>query len=191
MLRPVWPILLNEKLYAKLLISLEGQVLQDVVTRSHLCANGVLLLQELVQTYRPKHVPEALAAKAGEFWSQMKCLPSESVDSYYNRFQELLEDLSHADDKISTKSAMRHFIFTLGPEFEPIQNGYRIGSLPTDWQATHWPTLLILCRNFYHSVNPKGPSTSGNNGTNVLSTVDRNTQHKKVKNVVFSTWEIS
>jgi len=61
-------------------------------------ANGVLLLQELVQTYQPKHVPEILAAKAGEFWSQTKRHPNESVDSYYNRFQELLEELSHADD---------------------------------------------------------------------------------------------
>jgi hypothetical protein len=173
--------LLNEKLYAKLLISLEGQVLQDVVTRSHLCANGILLLQELVQTYRPKHVPEVLAAKVGEFWSQTKRLPSESVHSYYNHFQELLEALSHANNEISTKSAMHHLIFTLGPEFEPIQDSYRIGSLPTDWQTTHWPTLLILCRDFYHSVNLKGPSTSGNNGTHVLSTVDRNAHHKKVK----------
>jgi hypothetical protein len=95
---------LNEKLYAKLVVSLEGQVLQDIITRLHLQANGILLLQELVQTYRPEHVPEVLAAKAGEFWSQTKHLPTESVDSYYNWFQELLEELSHADDQISTKA---------------------------------------------------------------------------------------
>jgi hypothetical protein len=75
---------LNGKLYAKLLVALEGQALQDVVSRSHLCANGLLLLQELVQTYKPKNVPEVLAAKAGEFWSQIKRTPHESVDSYYN-----------------------------------------------------------------------------------------------------------
>jgi len=51
---------------------LEGQVLQDIITCLHLRANGILLLQELVQTYQPKHVPEVLAAKAGEFWSQTK-----------------------------------------------------------------------------------------------------------------------
>jgi len=85
---------LNEKLYAKLGVSLEGQVLQDIITRSHL---------------RPKHVPEVFAAKAGEFWSQTKRLPTESVGSYYNRFQELLDELSHADDQISTNSAMHHF----------------------------------------------------------------------------------
>ncbi len=49
-----------------------------------------------------------------------------SVDSYYNRFQELLEDLNEADDKISTSSAMRQFIFTLGNDFKPIQNLYWI-----------------------------------------------------------------
>jgi hypothetical protein len=74
---------LNAKLYAKLLVALEGQ---DIVSRSHLHANGLLLLQELVQTYKPKNVPEVLAAKAGEFWSKIKRAPNESVDLYYNRF---------------------------------------------------------------------------------------------------------
>jgi hypothetical protein len=36
--------LLNGKLYSKLLLSLEGQPLQDIITRSHLRANGILLL---------------------------------------------------------------------------------------------------------------------------------------------------
>jgi hypothetical protein len=60
---------LNGKLYAKLLVCLEGQALQDIVSRPQLCANGILLLQELVQSYRPKNVPEIIAAKTGEFWS--------------------------------------------------------------------------------------------------------------------------
>ncbi len=85
---------LNSKLYAKLLVSLEGQALQDVVSRSHLRANGILLLHELVQTYCPCKVPEVLAAKAGEFWSKLKRGQNESIDSYYNCFQELLEDLN-------------------------------------------------------------------------------------------------
>jgi hypothetical protein len=107
---------LNSKLYAKLLVSLEGQALQDVVSRSQLRVNGILLLHELVQTYHRCKVPEVLAAKAGEFWSKLKRGQNESIDSYYNRFQELLEDLNEADDKISTTSAMRQFIFTLGPD---------------------------------------------------------------------------
>jgi hypothetical protein len=41
---------LNGKLYSKLLLSLEGQALQDVITRTHLRANGVALLQELSHT---------------------------------------------------------------------------------------------------------------------------------------------
>ncbi len=53
------------------------------------------------------------------------------IDSYYNRFHDLLDDLSDADEPISTKSAMHHFIFTLGPEFETIQNNFHNGNLPS------------------------------------------------------------
>jgi hypothetical protein len=123
---------LNGKLYSKLLLSLDGQPLQDVITRMHLHANGIVLLRELSQTYKPRNVPEVIVAKTGEFWSKLKRKPTETVDAYYNHFHELLEELSEADDKISDKSAMRHFIFTLGVEFEPIQNMYRIGSLPAE-----------------------------------------------------------
>jgi hypothetical protein len=58
---------LNGKLYAKLLVSLEGQALQTIVFRKQLRANGILLLQELTQMYRPKNVPEVIAAKTGFF----------------------------------------------------------------------------------------------------------------------------
>ena len=167
---------LNGKLYSKLLLSLEGQPLQDIIARSHLRANGLLLLQELSQTYRPKNVPEVIAMKTGEFWSKMKRRPNETVDSYFNRFKELLEDISESDDKISDRSAMRHFLFTLGPEFEPIQNQYRIGNLPSEWKTTHWPTLLVLCRDFYHSVNPLGISSKENSQE---GSSDRIAQHRK------------
>jgi hypothetical protein len=59
---------LNGKLYAKLLLSLEGSVLQNVVSRTHLRANGVLLLQDLVKTYKPRNVPEVIAVKTSQFW---------------------------------------------------------------------------------------------------------------------------
>jgi hypothetical protein len=71
--------------------------------------------------------------------------------------------------------------FTLGSKFEPIQNNYRIGCLPLDWQTTHRPSLLVLCRDFYNSVNPKGLSSVGNSGNNSLSNADHHAQHKKVK----------
>jgi len=171
---------LNSKLYAKLLVSLEGQALQDVVSRSHLQANGILLLQELVQTYRPCKVPEVLAAKAGEFWSKLKRGQNESIDSYYNPFQELLEDLNEADDKISTSSAMRQFIFTLGTEFAPIQNLYRIDNLPPAWKTTSWPSLLLLCHDFYNSINPKG-ITSSRDTPNTTDYTTWMAQQKKVK----------
>jgi hypothetical protein len=106
----------------------------------------------------------------------LKRKPSETVDAYFNRFHELLEDLSEADDKISTKSAMRHFIFTLGSDFEPIQNLYRIGSLPLEWQTNHWPTLLVLCRDFYNSIHPtNAPSKDITQDVNS----DRTAQHRK------------
>jgi hypothetical protein len=90
-------------------------------------------LGDLVQTYCPKQVPEVIAAKIGEFWSQLKCFPNDSVDNYYNCFEELLDDLLKANEPISTKSVIHQFIFTLGPEFETIQNNFRIGNLPPEW----------------------------------------------------------
>jgi hypothetical protein len=114
------------------------------------------LLQDFVQTYKPKNIPEVIAAKTGEFWSNTKRNQNELIDSYFNRFQELLEDLSDAVEPISQKSATRHFIFTLGPEFEAIQNNYRIGNLPPAWQTEDWPSLLVLCRDYYNSVKPFG-----------------------------------
>jgi hypothetical protein len=38
--------------------------------------NGLLLLGDLAQIYRPKQVPEVIATKIGEFWSQLKCFPN-------------------------------------------------------------------------------------------------------------------
>jgi hypothetical protein len=77
--------------------------------------------REMVQTYKPKNVPKVIAAKTGEFWSKTKWLPIETIDEYYNHFHELLDELSEAAEPISTKSAMHHFIFTLGSDFETIQ----------------------------------------------------------------------
>ncbi len=50
--------------------------------------------------------------------------------------------------------------------------------LPQDW-----PTLLVLCRDFYNSVNPKGPSKCGreSDSDNRMSEADRNAHHKKIK----------
>jgi hypothetical protein len=122
--------MLNGKLYAKLLVSLEGSALQSIVSRKHITANGILLLQELTQTYKPKNIPEVVAAKTSEFWGTTKRLSTETVDDYYNHFHELLDEINDNEETISTKSAMRHFIFTLGSEFDTIQNNFRIGNLP-------------------------------------------------------------
>jgi hypothetical protein len=100
--------ILNGKLYSKLLLALEGNALKYVVSRKHLHANGLLLLQELVQTYRPKNVPEVIAFKTSQFWGNTRRFPSETIDEYYNRFHELLDELEDADEPISVKSDTLH-----------------------------------------------------------------------------------
>jgi hypothetical protein len=148
---------------------------------SHLHANVVLLLQELHQMYKPKNVPEVIAAKTVEFWGNTKRSSSESVDDCYNRFQELLEDLSDAEEPISTKSAIRHFIFTLGTELEPLQHNYRLGSISSEWKTQDWPTLLVLCWDFYNSVNPKGPTSKRDRDSFSEQGIDRGAHHKKIR----------
>lgn len=96
------------KLYSKLLLSLEGTAIQNIMSRANLQASGLMLLQDLVQTYEPKNVPDFFAAKTGEFWSNMKQLPNESVDTYYTHFHELLDDLKDADEPTSIKSSISY-----------------------------------------------------------------------------------
>jgi len=173
---------LNGKLYAKVIGALEGSALQHMLSRAHLQANGILFLHELHQMYKPKNVPEVIAAKTVEFWGSTKRQSHESVDDYYNRFQELLEELSEADEPISKKSAIHHFIFTLGAEFEPLQNNFCLGSISAEWQTQDWPTLLVLCRDFYNSVNPKGPTPIRDRDPFAELHMDRNAHHKKIHN---------
>jgi hypothetical protein len=91
-----------------------------------------------------------------------------------------LEDLEDADEPIATKATIRQFIFTLGPEFESIQNNFRINNLPLEWKTQNWPELLTLCRDYYNSVKSHSlvrcPMTNPNE-----QTVDREAHQKKVK----------
>jgi hypothetical protein len=141
-------------------------------------ANGILLLQDLVNTYKPRNVPEVIAAKTSQFWGSTKRSQFETVDEYYNRFHELLDELSDADEVISVKSAMRHFIFTLGSEFEAIQQNFQIGNLPSNWHTDDWPTLLVLCRDYFTSIKPYGINKSNASSDQIQ---DRMAQRKKVK----------
>jgi hypothetical protein len=75
---------LNGKLYSKLLLALDGNTLKNVVSPKHLHANGILLFKELMQTDKPRNVPEVIAHKTSEFWGNTKCFPSESADDYFN-----------------------------------------------------------------------------------------------------------
>jgi hypothetical protein len=108
-------------------------------------------------------------------------MSNETVDAYYNRFKELFDEIQDADGNIPVKNAVRHFIFTLGPEFEPIQNNYRLDNLPVKWQTEDWPTILVLCRNFYHSVKPQGTLSQPSKNNFASHNVDRITHQKKVK----------
>jgi hypothetical protein len=176
---------LNGKLYAKVIGALEGSALQHMLARKHLRANGTLLLQELHQMYKPKCVPEVIASKTVEFWGHTKRLSSESVDEYYNRFQELLEEINEEVVTIPTQNAIRHCIFTLGDEFQPLQNNFRLGTISEDWKTQDWPSLLVLCRDFYNSVNPKGPTAKRDRVQDrdpfTELCIDRNTHHKKIR----------
>jgi hypothetical protein len=82
------------------------------------------------------------------------------VDNYYNRFQELLDEINDFCETVSKQDAIQHFIFTLGSDFESIQNSYRMNNLPPDWKTDNLPTLLILCRGYYNSLHPNGPPQS-------------------------------
>jgi hypothetical protein len=74
---------------------------------------------------------------------------------------------------------IRHFIFTLGSDFEAIQHNFRIGNLPSQWNTQDWPTLLVLCRDYFNSVKPQGVSRKDPSGDN--NNFDSIAQHKKVK----------
>jgi hypothetical protein len=176
--------LLNGKLYSKILLSLDGMAYQNFVLCKHLRADGIRLLQEWVQTYKPKNVSEVIVAKTVEFWGNTKRLATESVDSYYDCFQELLEDLVEADEPISTKAAMGHFIFTLGSDFYTIQNNFRINNLPVEWQTQDWPSVLNLCCDNHNSVKStpsfKRPGKDSGKDPKDAS-FDREAHQKKVR----------
>jgi len=179
---------LNEKLYAKVIGALEGAALQQMLARKHLRANGILLLQELHQMYKPKCVPEVIAAKTVEFWRHTKRSSSESVDEYYNRFQALLDKNNEEIETITTKNAVCQFIFALGGEFEPLQNSFRLGTILDEWKTQDWPSLLVLCWDFYNSVNPKGPTVKRDHDCDPFSEfqLDRASDHKKKMCLWFS-----
>jgi len=172
---------LNSKLYAKLITCLEGSALQSIVARTHLHSDGISVLHDLYQTHRPLQIPEIIAAKTVQFWGSTKRFQNETVDAYYNRFKELYDEIQDAEGNIPVKNAIRHFIFTLGSEFESIQNNYRIDNLPSKWNTEDWPTILILCRNYYNSIRPQGISDSNPRNNFVQHNVDRMNHQKKVK----------
>jgi len=153
-----------------------------MVSRKHLRANGLLLLAELSQTYRLTQVPEVTAAKTAEFWGSLKCHQHETVDAYYNCFHSLLDDLEDAGEPIPTKSAVCQFIFTLSLDFSQIQNGFCMDHLPDEWRTDDWPSLLVLCRNYFNLLRPQCLSkTDPNSDFAHDPSFDCPAHHKKIK----------
>jgi hypothetical protein len=181
---------LNSKLYAKLITCLEGPALQSIVAQTHLHSDGLLVLHDLSQTHRPLQIPEVIAAKTVQFWGSTKRLQNETVDTYYNRFKELYDEIQDTDGNIPTKNAIHHFIFTLGSEFEPIQHNYRLENLPAKWDTEDWPTILILCQNFYNSVKPMGIQSSTPKNNFITNNVDQITHQKKSEGLVYAADKI-
>jgi hypothetical protein len=108
---------------------LDGSALQSIVARTHLHSDSFSVLHDLSETHQPLHIPEVIAAKTIQL-GNTKRMANESVDAYYNHFKELFDKIQEADGNIPVKNAVRHFIFMLGSEFEPIQNNYHIDNLP-------------------------------------------------------------
>jgi len=89
--------------------------------------------------------------------------------------------LSEAYESISTKSAIHHFIFTLGTEFDTIQNNFCLGNLPEAWETNDWPSILALCHDYYNSVNPHGPPKKNSTPDGSDSQHDCAAHHKKIR----------
>jgi hypothetical protein len=60
-------------------------------------------------------------------------------------------------------------------------NPYRLGSISSEWQTQDWPTLLVLCQDFYNSVNPKGPTSKRERDPFSELQIDRGAHHKKIR----------
>jgi len=80
--------------------------MKNMLSRKHLHANGLLLLQELYHMYKLKNVPEVIAAKTAEFWSKIKRSNYETVDDYYNRFHKLLDDVNDFRETVTKTDAI-------------------------------------------------------------------------------------
>jgi len=83
----------------------------------------------------------------------------------------------------TTTDSKRQFIFTLGDEFQPLQNSFRLGTILEDWKTQNWPSLLVLCRDFNNSVNPRGPTAKRDRDRDPFTElqIDRASHHKKIR----------
>jgi hypothetical protein len=97
--------------------------------------------------------PEIIAAKTGEFWSQLKKFPQESINDYYNHFHYLLDDLLEADEPISTKSVICHFFLLLAL----ISNLFRIIELAI-FHPNGTPRIGLCCWSTIPTLSTLKPS---------------------------------
>jgi len=85
---------------------------------------------------------------------------------------------------MKSASLVKLFQSKMQSVFECIQNSYRLNNLPVDWQTEDWPSLLVLCRDFYNSLHPTGPpiKKDGPSGDNPFaSKQDRLNHQKKIR----------
>jgi hypothetical protein len=67
----------------------------------------------------------------------------------------------------------------LGPEFESLQNNYRQRNLSSQWLTQDWPTILVLCRDYFNSVRPLGVPKCEPRSEKVSMTPTERAEHEK------------
>jgi len=54
-------------------------------------------------------------------------------------------------------------------------------NLTKEWKTDDWPSILVLCHDYYNSVNPQGPPKQGTSRDGISSPTDRAIHHKKAR----------
>jgi len=132
----------------------------------------------LIQSPEKKMDAASLEAMLSEAWLNTK--NSHVLFKHLNKFfgqsffESEMKSISSCHSKslilvlnLATCLASLMFHHPRVGEVHLIQNQYQIGNLPSEWKTTHWPTLLVLCRDFYNSVNSSGihPRENSQDGT--------------------------
>jgi hypothetical protein len=55
-----------------------------------------------------------------------------------------------------------------GQTLKLFKKKFCIGNLPSEWHTQNWPTLLVLCCDYFHCILKREPSSDGS----VINPVD-------------------